>query len=131
MNHVETALPAAPVAESDRLQSLDVLRGVALFGILLMNITSFGMPFAYNDPSVYGGATGANLWAWITTSMLFEGTQRGMFSLLFGANSFDQLNRVVHCVVEFFRRHFFDVFRRQFQRFKFENGSRPFEPVVY
>ena len=50
-----------------------------------MNITGFGLPFAYGTPTIYGGATGANLWAWITTNMLFEGTQRGMFSILFGA----------------------------------------------
>jgi uncharacterized protein len=77
--------PQAPLQQQDRLVSLDILRGVALFGILLMNITGMGLPFAYSDPTVYGGATGADLWAWITTSMLFEGTQRGLFSLLFGA----------------------------------------------
>ena len=75
----------APLQQDERLVSLDVMRGVALFGILLMNITSFGMPFAYSVPHIYGGATGADLWAWIATSMLFEGTQRGLFSLLFGA----------------------------------------------
>jgi uncharacterized protein len=74
-----------PVQQEERLVSLDIIRGVALFGILLMNITSFGLPAAYSDPTVYGGATGADLWAWMTTTMLFEGTQRGLFSLLFGA----------------------------------------------
>jgi uncharacterized protein len=74
-----------PLQQEERLMSLDIIRGVALFGILLMNITDFGLPFAYGDPTVYGGAEGADLWAWITTSMLFEGTQRGLFSLLFGA----------------------------------------------
>jgi uncharacterized protein len=76
---------AVSVRGRDRFHSLDVIRGVALFGILLMNIAMFGLPSAYSDPSVYGGSTGANLWVWITTTMLFEGTQRGMFSLLFGA----------------------------------------------
>ena len=76
--------PQAPLQQQDRLVSLDIIRGVALFGILLMNITGMGLPYAYSDPTVYGGATGADLWAWITTSMLFEGTQRGLFSLLFG-----------------------------------------------
>jgi uncharacterized protein len=75
----------APVQQEERLVSLDIIRGVALFGILLMNITVFGLPYAYSDPTVAGGATGADLWAWITTSMFFEGTQRGLFSLLFGA----------------------------------------------
>lgn len=74
-----------PLQQEERLKSLDIIRGVALFGILLMNITDFGLPYAYSDPSVYGGAEGANLWAWITTSMVFEGTQRGLFSILFGA----------------------------------------------
>jgi uncharacterized protein len=74
-----------PIKESERLISLDILRGIALFGILLMNITGFGLPAAYSDPTNYGGATGPNLWAWMTTTMLFEGTQRAIFSLLFGA----------------------------------------------
>jgi len=76
---------AVPVQGKDRLHHLDMIRGVALFGILLMNITSFGLPRAYADPTVAGGATGLNLWAWITTTMLFEGTQRALFSILFGA----------------------------------------------
>jgi uncharacterized protein len=75
----------APVRNESRISALDVARGVALFGILLMNITGFGLPRAYVDPTVYGGSTGADLWAWITTTMLFEGTQRGLFTLLFGA----------------------------------------------
>jgi uncharacterized protein len=74
-----------PLQQEERLVSLDIIRGVALFGILLMNITSFGLPGAYSDPTVYGGATGADLWSWVTITMLFEGTQRGLFSILFGA----------------------------------------------
>jgi len=76
---------ARPVSGRDRFHSLDLIRGVALFGILLMNIAAFGLPHAYSDPTIWGGSTGMNLWAWITTTMLFEGTQRGLFSLLFGA----------------------------------------------
>lgn len=74
-----------PLQQSERLISLDIIRGVALFGILLMNITAFGLPNAYSDPTVYGGAQGADLWAWWIITMFFEGTQRGLFSLLFGA----------------------------------------------
>lgn len=77
---------AAPVRAGDRYQSLDFIRGVALFGILLMNITGFGMhPAAGPDPTVAGGATGIDLLTWKITEVGFEGTQRGLFSLLFGA----------------------------------------------
>lgn len=76
----------APVPSGERINSIDVLRGVALCGILLMNIAGFGLIFqAYSDPTVMGGAEGANLWAWIVNNMFFEGTMRAMFSILFGA----------------------------------------------
>ncbi len=81
----ETDFLPGPTRVADRIAALDIVRGVALFGILLMNITGFGLPYAYSDPTVFGGAEGANLWAWITTNMLFEGTQRGLFTILFGA----------------------------------------------
>ena len=76
---------AAPAAQ--RIEALDFVRGVALCGILLMNITGFGLPDAYANPANAGGATGANLWAWIVTEMGFEGTQRALFSMLFGASA--------------------------------------------
>lgn len=80
-----TGVPA-PTEAKERIASLDVIRGVAVFGILLMNITWWGLPpQAAADPTVYGGAEGANLWAWILNAMLIEGTQRGLFTLLFGA----------------------------------------------
>jgi uncharacterized protein len=75
---------AAPAAL--RIEALDFVRGVALCGILLMNITGFGLPDAYENPMNAGGATGANLWAWIITQVGFEGTQRALFSMLFGAS---------------------------------------------
>ena len=76
---------AAPAKR--RIEALDFVRGVALCGILLMNITGFGLPDAYTNPTNAGGATGANLWAWIVTQIGFEGTQRALFSMLFGASA--------------------------------------------
>ena len=75
---------AAPAP--DRIETLDFIRGVALFGILLMNITGFGLPNAYTNPMNAGGATGLNLVAWMITEIGFEGTQRALFSMLFGAS---------------------------------------------
>jgi uncharacterized protein len=87
---VDASIPAhshepAPVLGAERLTALDTLRGVALLGILLMNICGSGLAFGYNDPSVIGGATGANLYAWIITNLFFEGSMRTIFSMLFGA----------------------------------------------
>jgi uncharacterized protein len=77
----------APVRVEERIDSVDVLRGFSLLGILLMNIVSFGLPFAaYNNPSAYGGADGANLAFWLTNQVLFEGKMRAIFSMLFGAS---------------------------------------------
>ena len=40
----ESPVVAAPVSETQRLRLIDALRGVALLGILLMNIPGFAMP---------------------------------------------------------------------------------------
>ena len=76
--------PAAPAAR--RIEALDFVRGVALCGILLMNIVDFGLPDAYTNPQNSGGATGINLVTWAITEIGFEGTQRALFSMLFGAS---------------------------------------------
>ena len=77
---------SAPAPTAQRIEALDFVRGVALFGILLMNITAFGLPDAYTNPANAGGAEGANLWSWIVIQIGFEGTQRALFSMLFGAS---------------------------------------------
>ena len=84
----------APVKLTDRIQSLDIMRGIVLFGILLMNINGMGLAHAYEDPTVSGGATGRDLYTWITTNMFFEGTMRALFSLLFGVGMFVLLDRL-------------------------------------
>ena len=46
--------PPAPLAQGDRMESMDVLRGFALLGILAMNIAAFSGPFAgYMNPTVW------------------------------------------------------------------------------
>jgi uncharacterized protein len=84
------------VTGAERIRSLDVLRGVALLGILLMNITGFGLDFwAYVDPTVQGGSTGYNLYVWIMNNMFFEGTMRAMFSMLFGVGMVLMTSRMI------------------------------------
>jgi uncharacterized protein len=44
---------AAPVNQSERIIILDALRGIAILGILLMNIPGFALPDpVMGDPSV-------------------------------------------------------------------------------
>lgn len=77
---------AAPVTKADRIGSLDILRGIAVFGILLMNISAFGLVWqAYGNPLAAGGSTGVNLLLFNIMNVGFEGTMRGIFSMLFGA----------------------------------------------
>lgn len=79
----------APVTAAERIPSVDVIRGFALLGILVMNIVGFAFhPAAYGDPTVQGGATGINLWIYLINSVLVDGKMRGIFSLVFGAGVF-------------------------------------------
>ena len=48
---------------------------------------------AYDDPTNWGGADGANLAVWRTMALLFEGTMRGLFTVLFGAGALLFLER--------------------------------------
>ncbi|ATW87879.1 uncharacterized protein halTADL_1086 [Halohasta litchfieldiae] len=76
----------SPTAPSDRIVSLDVLRGVALLGILIINIRVFAMPFAVlQNPTAYGDFTGANYIAWLVGHVFAQEKFITLFTLLFGA----------------------------------------------
>ena len=77
---------AGPVAETGRIDAIDVLRGFALLGILVMNIQSFAMPqAAYFNPTAYGDLEGANLHVWLVGRMFADQKFMTIFSMLFGA----------------------------------------------
>ena len=78
---------SAPITSSSRIQSLDILRGVALLGILLLSILGFGLAAAgYFNPLVgLGENSSLNYSIWAVVNLLFEGSMRGLFSMLFGA----------------------------------------------
>lgn len=80
-------MPHADGAGAARLPTLDIVRGVAVMGILLLNILSFALPqAAYDNPRAYGGWHGPDLAAWAVNFVLFDGRMRGLFSFLFGAS---------------------------------------------
>lgn len=81
----DTTARAATAPES-RIASIDVLRGFALLGILVMNVQSFSMPLAaYMNPRAYGDLTGLNHAIWLIGRLFFDMKFITIFSMLFGA----------------------------------------------
>ncbi|TME79782.1 MAG: hypothetical protein E6I43_14035 [Chloroflexi bacterium] len=87
---VTTAEPgwefSGPVAETERIVPMDVLRGFALLGILVINIQSFAMVgAAYDNPTAYGDLNGANFLVWLFSHLLADQKFISIFAMLFGA----------------------------------------------
>jgi len=77
---------SGPTPPSERILNLDVLRGFALLGILVINVQLFSMPeLTLLNPTIYGDLTGANYWAWLLSHIFFEGKFITLFTFLFGA----------------------------------------------
>src|SRR5712671_5829811 len=75
-----------PVAETERIVPMDVLRGFALLGILVMNIQSFAMVgAAFDNPTAYGDLNGGNFLVWLFSHLLADQKFLSIFSMLFGA----------------------------------------------
>ena len=86
MNSPADRPDAGPVTENTRIDAIDVLRGAALLGILVMNVQAFAMPqAAYFNPTAYGDLEGANLYVWLAGRMLADQKFMTIFSMLFGA----------------------------------------------
>ena len=78
----------APVSTNERIETLDVLRGLALLGILAMNIRAMAAPIsAYMNPTTLFDYSGASRAAFVFTSVVFELKMMGLFSMLFGAGA--------------------------------------------
>jgi uncharacterized protein len=76
----------SPTLPSERYQSLDLLRGIAVLGILIMNIQAYSMiQAAYVNPTAYGDFTGINKWVWIFSHIFGDQKFMTIFSILFGA----------------------------------------------
>lgn len=70
-----------------RIATLDIVRGVAVMGILAMNIVAFAMPpAAYINPNAYGTESGWDVASWAFSFVFVDGKMRGLFSFLFGAS---------------------------------------------
>jgi len=78
-----------PLRERNRIASIDVLRGFALLGVLLMNMQAFAMVFSlYMNPTALGQPTGLDFWCWTVNHVIGDQKFMTIFSMLFGAGIF-------------------------------------------
>ncbi len=84
-----TAAPgAAPVLVTDRVASLDVIRGIAVLAILIANVSGFAHPDLayYWPPALPGGGNDTDGVVWLAQLVTVDGKFRGLFTILFGAS---------------------------------------------
>lgn len=71
----------------NRIQALDLIRGVAVLGILAINISGFAGPsLAVYSPHAPAPGTLADEISFAAMLLLFEGKMRTLFGILFGAS---------------------------------------------
>jgi uncharacterized protein len=90
----------APIGHEERISSMDVLRGVALLGILIANVTGMGVPgwdyavpLGMAKPAFQGAHAHINTIVWFARWLVVEGKMRGLFSMLFGAGAILLISR--------------------------------------
>jgi uncharacterized protein len=89
---VQRPVSSGPTNAADRIHTLDVLRGVAICGILLMNIWTMGG--VAEHPLLRFPAGWTSEWiSWAVQTILVQGAMRGLFTLLFGAGMVLMLRR--------------------------------------
>ena len=87
---------SSPLRENERVTLIDSIRGIALLGILLMNSMAQSQAHMFYDRmDPRQSMTGLNFFAWGAEVFLFEGTMRGLFSILFGAGTLLLLTRLI------------------------------------
>lgn len=77
-----------------RIDTLDAARGLAVCGIVLLNVYNFSLPpAAYFNPASYGGHGPATLALWAVESIFAQDAFRAIFAMLFGAGVAIQFER--------------------------------------
>ncbi|MFT6969545.1 MAG: hypothetical protein ACJAXX_000102 [Roseivirga sp.] len=75
-----------PIDPKMRVLSLDILRGVAVLGILIVTIQSYAMPWVASiNPTVFENLEDINFYVWLLTHVFANEKFMAIFSMLFGA----------------------------------------------
>ena len=83
-NSMQDSRPLVPTAITERIEALDVIRGFALIGVLLMNIEFFNRYTGDSSMGIAPGLSGANLWFSYFVQYFVTGKFWTIFSMLFG-----------------------------------------------
>ncbi|OBU07251.1 DUF418 domain-containing protein YeiB [Morganella psychrotolerans] len=71
---------------TSRIDALDMIRGLAVLGIFILNIAGFALPSAaYLNPLYDPAASASDITTWAFLNVLVQGKFLGMFAVLFGA----------------------------------------------
>ncbi len=86
---------ANPLQQKERIQILDAIRGLALCGILILNMPGFSGPYQwYFNFSIPGESGMLNKVVWYLQCFVFDGSFRALFSMLFGTSAILLLTRL-------------------------------------
>jgi len=88
-----------PSGMRPRIATLDFARGIAILGILLLNISAFGLPkAAYLNPAFNGQPSSSDAWTWAVLDLVAQGKFLMMFAILFGGGLYLLLPRGKHWI---------------------------------
>ncbi len=105
-----TSSSIKPVESKARIQILDILRGFAILGILMVNMPVFNSPFVARLSNFTIWESAPNQIADIFIRFLFEGKFYSLFSILFGIGFFlflQKQNESGKSIIPTFRRRLF------------------------
>lgn len=83
-------MQAEPIAKKDRIFSIDIVRGLALFGILLVNLPGF---ILYTEAVNVPAELGINAWIRLSYDLFIQTKFFSMFAFLFGLGFYIFMSR--------------------------------------
>ena len=96
----------APVSAGERLELIDVIRGFAVFGILLVNMQFFNSPQTLRGSGIEWFPDAIDRWVSLAIVFFAEGKFYSIFAMLFGLGLAIQMQRAAARGVEVGRLYF-------------------------